>query len=41
MGFKNRESPKRGFPKFKVLKFLRRKHEVFKVSKYKRKIEFD
>ena len=33
--------PKRGLPKFKVFNRLSWKHEVFKVSKYKRKIKFD
>ena len=32
--------PKRGLPNFKLLNLFSWKHEVFEVSKYKRKIKF-
>ena len=40
-GSKMGVSPKRGPPKFKVFNLLSWTHEIFKVTKYKRKIKFD
>ena len=34
-------SPKQGPPKFKLFKLLSWTHEIFKVSKYARKVKFD